>query len=125
MENLELKSSLFIDIISLISESCSQEKITRKSQDLHEMILKRHYNAADISIDYHRKRIFMDIVVDDSNYDTKELNFSTPLMKTNMYYGDLEEFLISCIDYDNSSIAFYRKILNSYLKSDSKMVLIA
>ncbi|GGW49786.1 hypothetical protein [Arenibacter certesii] len=125
MENLELKSNISRGIKSLISESCSKEEVSRKSQDLHEMIIKKYYNAVDISIDYHRKRIFMDIVVDDSNYDANQLNFSTPFMRTNMYYDNLEQFLISCLDRDNRSISFYAKLLRIYSINNPKKICIS
>lgn len=114
MENSDLKKKVLNEIENLIIKSCPKNTILKKYQYLHEAILKKHYNAADISIDYHRKRVIMYIIMDDSSYDPNKLNISLPLLRTNMIFNDLREFLRSCLDKDNGSIAFYAKLLRTY-----------
>lgn len=123
MENSDLKSRVLNEIESLISESCPKNTTSNKNRALHEAIVKKHYNAADISIDYHRKRIIMDIVMDDSAYDPKKLNFSLPLLRTNMIFNDLREFLKSCLDQDNGSVAFYANLLRNYKNKERKFTI--
>lgn len=123
MENSGLKRRVVAEVESLISTSCSKKDISRKSQDLHEIIIKKHYNAADVTIDYHRNRVIMEVVMDDSFYDPKKMNFSIPLLRTNIFFNNLKEFLTSCLDRDNASIAFYASLLKVHANSDPELVL--
>ncbi|MCM4167525.1 hypothetical protein KCTC52924_00976 [Arenibacter antarcticus] len=125
MENSRLKSTVFLEIKSLISESCSKNRLSRKSQNLHESIIKNHYNAVDASIDYNRNRVIMEIVMDDSYYNPQTINLSLPLLRTNMFFDNLEELLNSCLDTDNSNIAFYAQLLKTYGNKDSKLALVS
>ncbi len=125
MENSGLKSRVFKEVQNLVSSSCYSLETSKKHQILHEMIVKKHYNAVDITIDYHRNRILMDLVVDDSSYDPENLTFSTPLMRTNMYYDNLKGFLLSCLETDNASIAFYANLLKTFRNSKKKEVIMA
>ena len=88
--------------------------MSKKFQNLHIAILKKYYNAADVTIDYHRKRVIMDIVMDDSCYDPKKVNSSLPILRANLLFKNLKEFLSSSLDKDNVSIAFYARLLRAY-----------
>jgi len=124
MENSGLKSRVLYEIENLISKSCSQSKMSKKFQNLHIAILKKHYNAADVSIDYHRKRIVMDIVMDDSCYDPEKVNSSLPTLRANLLFKNLKEFLSSSLDKDNVSIAFYARLLRSYEKRNTNLSIV-
>ncbi|MCL5247562.1 hypothetical protein M4I21_17200 [Cellulophaga sp. 20_2_10] len=100
------------DIYSLISSTCSQ-RINSKANELHKAIVKKHYNATDVRIDYFRKRLVMDLVIDDSTYNPNTINTFIPTFKANFYYLDLQDFLKSCIAKDDRSIAFYASLLRS------------
>ncbi|MDO6604001.1 hypothetical protein SAMN03080594_101135 [Arenibacter palladensis] len=114
MENSGLKTRVLTEIEKLISKSCSKSKMSPKFQKLHVAILKKYYNAADVSIDYHRKRVIMDIVMDDSCYDPKKVNSSLPILRANLLFKNLKEFLSSSLDKDNVSIAFYARLIRAY-----------
>ncbi len=114
MENSNLNGRILMEIENLISRSCTDQKTPKSFQDLHVAILKKCYNAADVSIDYHRKRVIMDIVMDDSYYDPKGLNFTLPTMRTNLLFTNLKDFLKSCLGRDRNSLAFYAGILSNY-----------
>ncbi|MDX1768743.1 hypothetical protein [Arenibacter troitsensis] len=114
MENSGLKKRVLTEIEKLISKSCSKHKMSPKFQKLHVAILKKYYNAADVSIDYHRKRVIMDIVMDDSCYDPKKVNSSLPILRANLLFKNLKEFLSSSLDKDNVSIAFYARLIRAY-----------
>ncbi|MBT8184953.1 MAG: hypothetical protein KJN76_08935 [Eudoraea sp.] len=118
MENTSIRGRVLMEIESLISRSCAKGKMTKRFQDLHQVIVKKHYNAADVSIDYHRKRIAMDIVMDDKLYDPKTVNLNVPTLHANLLFRNLKEFLKSCLDTDNNSLAFYAGLLRSYTKKD-------
>lgn len=118
MEKSSLRGRILMEIESLISRSCAKGKMTKKFQTLHEVIVKKHYNAADVTIDYHRKRIAMDIVMDDRCYDPKEVNLNVPTLHANLIFKNLKEFLKSCLETDNKSLAFYAGLLRSYTQKD-------
>jgi len=112
-----------MELESLISRSCAKSKMTKNFQNLHKAIVKNHYNATDVSIDYHRKRIAMDIVMNEKDYDPKKINLRLPTLYTNLFFNNLCEFLKSCIDKDNRSLAFYAWLLNSYTKKEEELTL--
>ncbi|MGB5428323.1 hypothetical protein [Eudoraea sp.] len=123
MEKTNLKGRILMELESLISRSCAKSKMTKNFQNLHKAIVKNHYNATDVSIDYHRKRIAMDIVMNEKDYDPKKINLGLPTLYTNLFFNNLCEFLKSCIDKDNRSLAFYAWLLNSYTKKEEELTL--
>ncbi|WP_435182340.1 hypothetical protein [Cellulophaga omnivescoria] len=112
MKNTDIKSRIENNIYSLISSTCSQ-RIDDKSRALHTAIIKKHYNATEVTIDYFRKRLDMDLVIDDTFYNPNTINTYLPTFKANFYYLDLQDFLRSCIERDDRSIAFYASLLKS------------
>lgn len=122
MEKLDVKGRILLELEELIAHSCPQQNVPPTFETLHVEILKKHYNAADVSIDYHRRRVEMSIVMDDKDYDPKKVNLSIPTLYTNLWFRNLSDFLKSCIDYDNKSIAFYASLLNSYTKKSQSLL---
>ena len=122
MENFNLKRRIFHEIEGLISESCPETKVPLKFENLHVALLKKHYNAANVSIDYHRRRVQMDIVMDDRQYDPKAVNTDLSTLRANLWFRNLSDFLTSCLDRDTRSLAFYASLLKSYRNSDSVLV---
>lgn len=122
MEKFNLKRRILLDIEGLISESCPEPKVSLKFEGLHVALVKKHYNAADVSIDYRRKRVQMDIVMDDQAYDPKTVNTDLPTLRANLWFRNLADFLKSCLDKDNRSLALYASLLKSYQNNDSVLV---
>ncbi|MBU2997746.1 hypothetical protein KO500_14950 [Cellulophaga baltica] len=114
MGQISLKTRVLSDIESLIAQSYPNRKITLKNETLHIAIIKKCYNATNVSIDYHRKRIEMDIVLDDTIYNPNQVNMHIPTVRANFYFMNLIEFLKGCIVNDNKSIAFYASLIHSY-----------
>jgi hypothetical protein len=123
MENSTIKQKITQEIENLISESCSNQKSTDQYKNLHEAILKKYYNAADISIDYHRHRVEMDIVIDDSTYHPQQVNTNVPTLHVNLLFKNLKDFLRSCIEKDPKSLGFYAGLLRSFKNKDYSMSL--
>ena len=111
MDKLRLRERILMELENLISRSCTNEKISQQSRKLHELLLKKHYNAVGVQIDYHRKRIKMDIVMDDSAYDPKKVNTSMPTIPANLFFKNLKDFLWSGVHSDSKSLAFYAGLL--------------
>jgi len=124
MEKTNLKGRILMELESLISRSCAKSKMTKNFQSLHRAVIKNHYNATDVSIDYHRKRIAMDIVMNEKDYDPQKINLKLPTLYTNLFFNNLCEFLKSCIDRDNRSLAFYAGLLKSYAKKEEDFLLV-
>ncbi len=122
MENSSLKGRILREIESLIAQSCPKQKVPIKFENLHVALLKKYYNAADVSIDYHRKRVEMDIVMDDLAYDPQKVNTDLPILHANLWFRNLADFLRSCLDKDNRSLAFYAGLLKSYQNNDRILV---
>jgi len=122
MENSGLRGRILMEIENLITLNCTKRKVPQKLENLHVAILKNHYNAADVSIDYHRRRIEMDIVMDDNDYDPKKVNLSVPTLHANLWFRNLRDFMKSCIDHDSKSIAFYALLLRSYQNNELTFV---
>ncbi len=85
-------------------------------------LIKKHYNAAEVSIDYHRRRVEMDLVINDKDYDPKTVNLYIPTLHMNLWFRDLRDFLKSCIDSDPKSLAFYASLLRSIKAKDKQLI---
>lgn len=114
MEYSNLSSRILLEMEDLIAQSCPQQKVTLDNEMLHIAILRNHYNATEVFIDYHRRRVKMDILMNDYNYDPKKVNLYMPTLPVNLWFRNLNDFLKSCIDYDHKSLAFYASLLRSY-----------
>lgn len=117
MDNSILKTRILTEVEKIISRSTAKGKMTRKIQDFHEAIIKKHYNAADVKIDYHRRRIKMNIVLDDNAYDPKTVNVNLKTLHMNLFFMNICGFLKSCIEQDTKSLAFYAKLVKDFSKS--------
>lgn len=114
MENSNLKGRILMEMEDLIAQSCPKQKVDQNYEPLHVDLIKKYYNAAEVSIDYHRKRVEMDLVINDKDYDPKTVNLYLPTLHVNLRFRDLCDFLKSCIDRDTRSIAFYAGLIRSF-----------
>ncbi len=114
MKNSNLKGRILQEMNTLIVKSCLGQKITLNDENLHIAILRNHYNAADVAIDYHRRRVEMDLVLDDRNYDPKMINLEMATLRANLWFRNLRDFLKSCLDKDTRSIAYYATLIRTY-----------
>lgn len=114
MENSRLKTRILREVEKIICRSSAKGKMTKKIQNFHEAIIKKHYNASDVKIDYHRRRIKMNIVLDDQAYDPKTVNVNLKTLHMNLFFMNMCAFLKSCIEQDNKSLAFYAKLVQDF-----------
>ncbi len=122
MENSNLLKVKLIEMENLIVESCMQQENISDYSPIHQSVIQNHYNATDVAIDYHRRRVVLSLVVDDANYDYNKLNTNIPTLHVNLRYRNLETFLKSCLDTDTKSLLFYANLLRSNtIKSRSLM----
>ncbi|MFS4466528.1 hypothetical protein [Maribacter sp. 2210JD10-5] len=114
MKKSNLGNKVLSDLEKLITLSCSSPRLFKKFEHLHIALLKKYYNAVDVSIDYHRHRIEMNIVLDDKAYKAGKVNTYLPTLHTNLLFDNLRRFLKSCVDKDHKSLGFYAKLLNTF-----------
>ena len=114
MENSVVKKRILAELEGLISRSCKRGSKTHKFRKLHQLILKKHYNAAEVAIDYHRHRVTLDVVINDAEYDPMSMNTNLSTFRANLLFGNLKDFLKSCVETDSRSLAFYVWLLRTY-----------
>ncbi len=107
-----------MEMEKMITDNNPKGKMTKKVMEFHKAIIKKYYNAVDVKIDYHRHRVTMDIIIDDSMYDPKTVNKKLLVLPTNMYFISLTAFLKSCVESDCKSLAFYAKLLKDFTEKD-------
>ncbi len=122
MENSGLKTRILIEIERIIARSSAKQKMTKKMQEFHMAIIKKHYNATDVKIDYHRHRVLMNVVVNDQGYQPETVNLSLELLPMNLFFISLNAFLKSCLDTDAKSIAFYAKLIKDLTTSNERQL---
>ena len=114
METSRLTTRILTETEKLISQSCEENPFDKKSVDLHKLLLKKYYNAADVTIDYERHRINMDVIISEEDYDPKTVNLALATVPVNIFFKNLCDFLKSCLEKDVKSLAFYARILMQY-----------
>lgn len=124
MKKSNLRKRVLMEFESLISKSCNDPRKSKKYRQLHVALLKKYYNATNVSIDYHRHRIKMDIIMDDTAYKAGKININIPVLHTNLMFKNLKTFLRSCIEKDDKSIGFYAQLLNVITNKKRRHVLV-
>ena len=114
MENSGLKTRILKEMERLIAKSSAKGEMTKKARSFHEAIIKKHYNASDITIDYHRRRIRMNVIMNEKNYTPNTVNLNLDVLPMNLFFKNLGDFLNSCLESDPKSLAFYAKLLQDF-----------
>ncbi|TMM57966.1 hypothetical protein FEE95_00630 [Maribacter algarum] len=108
------KNDVVKDLKLLIDISCVEGEDLTMFELFHKMLIRISYKAADISIDYDRKRVYMNVIAEDKYYDLETLNHPfAPMMSVNLVYKDLGTFLKTCIIEDLDSLNYYYPTLIS------------
>ena len=118
MENQSLKGRILKELEGLISRSCDRGRKSGNFRRLHQLIVQKHYNATKVDIDYHRKRVTLEVVSDDQAYHPGRANINLPTFRANLLFSNLKDFLKSCVETDNKSLAFYAWLLRTYDKNE-------
>ncbi len=92
------------ELTRLIEISCSGNLGFRKFTHFHKALVKIAYNAVDISFDYERRRVHMNIVLDENKEEV-------PKMPVNLAYRNLGEFLQTNISMNTGTIMQYTFLL--------------
>ncbi|WP_158975329.1 hypothetical protein [Cellulophaga sp. L1A9] len=122
MVNSSLKRRIISELENLISQSCPNRKIEKKHNDLHIALLKKYYNASEVAIDYYRRRITLNVVIDDTVYDPKKINTYLPTFRADIHFISLKYFLKECVEKDTRSIAFYASLLRGFSKKGNEQM---
>lgn len=73
------------------------------------------YNATEVSIDYDRKRVYMNVIANEDYHDFYEIKATLPTISVNLMYANLNDFLRSCILEDKDSLEIYPSIMANFL----------
>ena len=114
METSRLTTRILTETEKLISQSCEKNPMDKKSTDLHKLLLKKYYNAAEVNIDYERHRIKMDVIISEEDYDPSTVNLALATIPVNLFFKNLGDLLRSCLERDVKSLAFYARIVLQY-----------
>lgn len=123
MKSKMIENRILSDLEELISESCNHRESNTRFEDLHRDLLRNHYNAADVDIDYHRKRIKMLVLTDESGYRPGGVNLNLPVVYVNLLFGNLREFLTGCLRRDRRSLSFYAQLLRGFKSKSPQLAL--
>ena len=115
MKNSRLSTRILMETERLILNSCTK---TKRSRELHKVILKKYYNAADVTIDYTRHRVAMDIVIDNNAFNPSKVNTIIATVPMNLSFKNICNLLRSCLEEDIKSLAFYARLLKDYANKD-------
>ncbi|MFS4493763.1 hypothetical protein [Maribacter sp. 2308TA10-17] len=108
------KNDVVKDLKLLIDISCVEGEDVTMFELFHKMLIRISYKAADISIDYKRKRVYMNVIAEDKYYDLETLNHPfAPTMSVNLVYKDLNTFLKTCVIEDVEGLNYYYPTLIS------------
>lgn len=111
------KNNVVEDLKLLIDISCVDGEDITMFELFHKMLIRISYKAANISIDYHRKRVYMNVVSEDKYYDLETLNHPfASTMSVNLVYKDLNDFLKTCIVEDEDSLNYYPTLISRFFK---------
>ncbi|MEM6542022.1 MAG: hypothetical protein AAF634_12725, partial [Bacteroidota bacterium] len=55
--------------------------------------------------------IKMNIIVNEEGYNPNAVNLNLEVIPTNLFFKNLNDFLSSCLESDNKSVAFYARLL--------------
>jgi len=105
------KEVILQEMRHLLEYSCNDVALENHYYDsLHSAILKKHFKADDVRIDYQHRVVHLNMCVEDDlgffgrkSYVDVEMNF------TSIY-----EFLKNCLEETDQNLTFYRNILNFY-----------
>lgn len=98
------EEKLIEELSRIIEISCSGNMQFQEFTNFHKAIIKIAYNANDISVDYDRKRVHMNVIVDTYKDEA-------PKLPMNLSYRNLGEFLKACIFLDTDTIMQYTFLL--------------
>lgn len=107
---------------SLIYRSGIEKNRPDFNEELHKSLVARYYNAENVAFDYHRKRVWMDVTQGGPGMEDNPGNVQESILRINLRYDDLAEFLKSCLSRDSESLAFYIRILRSYPQNELPLI---
>lgn len=92
------------EINKLISLSCQSDHAkSERFKPMHRALIKKYFNASEVSINDQEQCIIMKVQLDNKEYATTQYKCS-----------NLEGFLKSCIKKDADSLRFYENMLTYY-----------
>lgn len=119
----ETKESILMDLKLLIDISCLESEEPTLFELFHEMLVRMSYRATNVSIDYARKRVYMNVLAEDESYDAELVNEFAETMSVNIGYTDLNTFLKSCILEDLEGLnQYYPYLVSRFFRRNASTI---
>ncbi|TQD39600.1 hypothetical protein [Haloflavibacter putidus] len=97
-------TTILREMNNLITYSCNNQNIsTERFSTFHKALLKKHFEASEVSIDIKENTLHLQILVESNKH-----------VNVNFEYQSLEALLKSCLEKDNGSLGFYQNMLTFY-----------
>ena len=96
--------TILTEMNNLITYSCNNQNVsTERFSTFHKALLKKHFEASEVSIDLEQNTLHLKILVENNKY-----------VNVNFEYQSLEALLKSCLEKDDNSLGFYQNMLTFY-----------
>lgn len=99
------------DLKLLIDISCENVEEQICYSEFHSTLIRMAYKATDVKINYHRKRIYMNVLSEDESFDLVSINYFAAAMSANLSYSSLDELLKSCFLVGDEVLKHYYPFL--------------
>ncbi len=117
----ETKNIILADLKLFIDVSCEDCERQHLFNDFHNMLIRMHFKATKVLIDYKAKIVYMDILAEHEFYDAEVNNEFAATMSTQLEFEEFRTFLNSCIIKDAEILIQYYPFLRmSFFKRKSK-----
>lgn len=119
MESLE--EEVITELRDLIAYSCSMNK-EGGFNDFHSTLIKYCYKAVDVRLDTKKNRVYMNIIADEAEYHSMNINTGLTLIPASFHYDNLVQFLRSCIVTNGQYLLPYASLISKYRPEHTYLV---
>lgn len=106
------------DLNMLIDISCLDTTNVKLFEQFHNLLISLAYKATDVEIDYSRKRIHMNVLLEDikGDYLIRYDDLMLRGMSSNLFYSRLKDFLKLSIKDEEYIVNYYKILKFKFLK---------
>jgi len=106
------------DLNMLIDISCFNKANITLFKEFHHCLIALAYKATDVEIQYGRKRIYMNVLLEEvkGDYLVRYDDNTLRVMSTNLYYSQLKQFLKRCIKDEEYMVTYYNTLKSKFLE---------
>lgn len=107
------------DLNILIDISCLEKANVKLFKEFHNSLISLAYKATDVEIEYGRKRIYMNVLLEEvkGDYLIRYDDSTLRGMSTNLYYSQLKHFLKLCVKDEAYVVENYTTLKAKFLEA--------